>query len=118
MPTVALRKKSGGIQPIAVGCTLCHLVTKIASRLVRDEMAFLLAPKQLGFGVRGGAEAAAHAARRFLSKMPADHTVVKLDFQNAFNSIYWDKLLEATRDLVPDIFPFIHTAYSSFSHLH
>ena len=50
-------------------------------------MASLIAPKQQGFVVQGGAEAVVHAARRFLSKVPADHAVVKLDFQNAFNSV-------------------------------
>ncbi len=52
---VALKKKSGGVRPIAVGCTLRRLVAKIASRKVSDDMAELLAPRQLGFGVRNGA---------------------------------------------------------------
>ena len=70
------------------------------SRLVRDERTSHLGPKQLGFGVRGGAEAAVHAHLR-------------LEFLNAFNSIYWDSLLEATQDVTPDIFAFVHTAYCS-----
>ena len=114
---VALRKRSGGVRPIAVGCTLRRLIAKVASRMVRDEMAQLLSPRQLGYGVRGGAEAAVHAARRFLAKMAANYACVKLDFQNAFNSIHRDKMLEATRDLAPDIFPFVHSSYSSPSHL-
>ena len=77
---VALHNKTGGVWPIAVGCTLCRLVAKVASRLVRDEMVSLLGPRQLGSGLRGGAEAAVHAARRFLSKMAADHVVTKMDF--------------------------------------
>ena len=67
--------------------------------MVRDEMAQLLSPRQLGYGVRGGGEAAVHAARRFLAKMAANHAFVKLDLQNAFNSIHRDKMLQATRDL-------------------
>ena len=51
---VALRKESGGVRPIAVGCTLRRLCAKVASRMVRDEMADLLSPRQLGFGVPGG----------------------------------------------------------------
>ena len=54
----ALTRKCGGIRPIAVGCTLRRLVAKVAANKVRDEMSFLLAPRQLGFGVKGGAEAA------------------------------------------------------------
>ena len=54
----------GGVRPIAVGCTLRRLVAKIAGQLVVDEMAELLSPRQLGYGVRGGAEAAVHACRQ------------------------------------------------------
>ncbi len=54
------------MRSIAEGCTLRRLVAKIASRKVSREMSELLAHRQLGFGVRGGAEAAVHAARRFL----------------------------------------------------
>ena len=82
---VALRKKCGGVRPIAVGCSLRRLVAKVACKQVAVEMAELLAPRQLGFGVCGGSEAAVHAARRFLSTMGEDQAVVKLDFTNAFN---------------------------------
>ena len=41
---VALQKKSGGVHPIAVGCTLCRLVSKIAGHRVREDMAILLSP--------------------------------------------------------------------------
>ena len=109
---VALRKKAGGVRPIAVGCTLHHFVAKVASRMVRDEMVPLLSPKQLGYGVKGGAEAAVHATRSFLSSLAVGCAVVKLDFQIAFISIHRDKMLEATCDLVPEIFPFVHSSYS------
>ena len=46
-----LNKKGGGIRPIAVGCTLRRLVAKLAGRMVVGEMANLLAPRQLGYGV-------------------------------------------------------------------
>ena len=51
---VALEKPGGGVRPIAVGCTLRRLVAKIAGQLVVDEMAELLSPRQLGYGVRVG----------------------------------------------------------------
>ena len=56
-------------------------MAKVVSRLVRDEMALLLSPKQLGFGVCGGAEAAVHAAWRFLSEMATDDATVNQCFQ-------------------------------------
>lgn len=54
------------MRPIAAGCTLRRLVAKIAGYLMVDEMAELLSPRQLGYGIRGGAEAAVHAARKFV----------------------------------------------------
>ena len=36
--------------------------------------------------------------------MAADHSVMNLDFQTAFTSISLDKMLETTRDFVPNIF--------------
>lgn len=110
---VALEKKSGGVRPIAVECTLRRLVAKVAGLSVVVDMTALLAPRQLGYGVRGGAEAAVHAARKFLSNMDPDHALVKLDFRNAFNSIHRDSMLEAVRDLSPTIYPFVHSVYSS-----
>ena len=61
----ALHKKDGGICPIAVSCTLRRLVAKLAAGKVKEELTSLLAPQQLGFGIKGGAEAAVHAARMY-----------------------------------------------------
>ena len=110
---VALQKKSGGVRPIAVGCTLRRLVAKVAGFMVVEDMAALLAPRQLGYGVKGGAEAAVHAARKFLSNMDPDCAFVKLDFRNAFNCIRRDCMLQAVCDLAPTIYPFVHSLYSA-----
>ena len=48
---VALEKKSGGVRPIAVGCTLRRLVAKLAGNMVVEDMAGLLSPRQLGYGI-------------------------------------------------------------------
>ncbi len=57
---VALETESGEVWPILVDCTLRRLVAKVASYLVQDEMTLLLLPRQLGYGVRGRAEAVIH----------------------------------------------------------
>ncbi len=114
---VALEKKSGGIRRIAMGCTLRRLVAKIAGQMVVEDMANLLSLRQLGYGVRNGAEAAVHATRRFVMDMEDDHAFLKLDFRNAFNSIRRDKVLEAVQDLCPDIYPLFHSSYSAPSSL-
>lgn len=54
---IALSKPEGGVRPIAVGCTLRHLVGKCASQSIREAMGDLLSPLQLGYGTPLGAEA-------------------------------------------------------------
>ena len=103
----AFHKKDGGIRPIAVSCTLRRLVAKIAVSKVREELASLLAPWQLGVCIKGGAEAAVHTARMYAG----DHWIVKLDFKNAFNSLRRDKMLLAVSDLAPALYPFVHSSY-------
>ena len=65
----------------------------------------------------GGCEAAVHAARLYLLNLNPNHVLLKLDFRNAFNSVRRDKMLEAVQDLAPELFPFVHSAYSSPSSL-
>ena len=113
----ALNKKDGGVHPIVVGGTLRCFEAKVASRAVRERMGLLLAPLQLGFGTSMGTEAAAYAARTYLNHLPLDHTLVKLDFKNAFNTIRRDKMLEAARESIPELFPFVFSCYFSPSTL-
>ena len=80
-------------------------------------MADLLSPRQIGFGVKGGIEAAVHAARLFLDRMPTVEAFVKLDFRNAFNSIHRDKMLASVLSLCPSFYPFVYSSYSSPSSL-
>ena len=69
------------------------------------KMGLLLSAVQLGFGTPLGAEAAAHAVWLY-------SVLVKLDFKNAFNSIRRDKMLEAVKQHIPELFPFINSCHS------
>ena len=62
----AIRKKDGGIRPIAVGSTIRRLSVKVGSRPVVRALGEDLRPVQLGVSTSGGCEAAAHAARRYV----------------------------------------------------
>ena len=115
---IALNKKDGGVRPIAVGCTLRRMVAKTASASVMSRMGLMLAPLQLGYGTKLGAEAAVHATRLYLADMPPSHVLLKLDFKNAFNSVRRDKMLEATKRAAPEIFPLVYSTYSTSSSLH
>ena len=41
----------------------------------------------------------------------------KLDYKNAFNTLRRDKMLSAVLEFAPDLFPFVHSAYSEPSFL-
>ena len=72
----------------------------------------MLSPTQLGVGIKGGAEAAVHATRRYLQEMPKENLVAKLDFRNAFNSLMRNQMLDAIARVAPEIYSFCHSAYS------
>jgi len=72
----------------------------------------ILAPKELGFGVQGGAEICVHATRRFLENMIPGQVFIKIDFKNAFNNIWRDSMLEVVQNYFPQLLPFVLSSYS------
>ena len=54
---LAIAKKTGGIRPIAVGYIWRRLAAKVACSHVKEAATALLAQRQLGFDIPGGAEA-------------------------------------------------------------
>ena len=105
-----MEKKTGGIRPIVVGYVWRRLTAKCASAHAIESLADYLNPLQVGVGVAGGCEAAVHATRRFLSTMPADNIIVKLDFSNAFNSLHREYMLECVSEVIPELYKFCHLA--------
>lgn len=61
------------------------------------------------------AQAAVHAATQFM-KYLGSNCVLKLEFQGAFNSLHWDKMLEVFQSSSPILF-FHSTTYTSPSTL-
>ena len=110
---LAFGKPDGGVRPIAIGNTLRRMIAKIACSSVYVLAADILAPVQLGVGVRGGAEVAVQAARSFLSSMSASEGLVKLDFSNAFNCVSRDAVIKAVAELIPSLTPFVICSYSN-----
>jgi hypothetical protein len=113
----ALKKKDGGMRPIAVGSTLRRLAGKIVSRRVMESMGDLLRPTQLGYGTRGGAEVVVHATRSFMSNTKETQVLLKLDFKNAFNTISRDKMLWEVREHIPQYYSFVWQMYRNSSKL-
>src|SRR6218665_148072 len=108
----ALRKKYVGLRPIAIGYKWRHLASKCANAHAIAQLYNYFAPMQLGVGTPGGCEAAAHAARRFLTDLPSGSVLVKLDFSNAFNCLNRVEMLTAVSEQIPELYPYCHLANS------
>jgi len=89
---IALSKKDGGVRPIVVGQSLRRLASKLVNSYATEILSSTFSPIQLGVGITGGAEAAVHAARRYVEHLDPDFVIVKLDFRNAFNTIRRDTM--------------------------
>ena len=115
---IAFDKKKIDVRPIAVGLVWRRLAGKIVCFHVHDSLSETLRPIQLGFGVKGGAEALIHAVR-CLAK--AKHTkpmvILKFDFRNAFNMLFRKFLLTEVNEICPEMFAMIQQSYSCFSNL-
>lgn len=112
----ALRKKSGGLRPIAVGSVYRRLAARIGARHMSSLLGAELRPVQLGVGTRLGCEAAVHATRRFIeanSGTDAPQVLVKVDVSNAFNTVRRDVFLNRIRERCPEIFPLAYQGYSA-----
>ena len=111
----ASKKKDGSIRPIAVGNVFRRLAAKVGCYAVSRAVSHELLPIQLGVSVKGGAEAAVHAVRTFITNNidSSDHKVIgKLDMMNAFNSVRRDHVLQTCLDRTPEIAKLSFLAYS------
>ena len=111
----AIRKKDGGIRPIAVGSTIKILSVKVGSRPVVRALRVELRPVQLGYSTSRECEAAAHAARRYVRDCCHRSVLLKMkiDMRNAFNSLRKDSFLSVARVRTPGLYNFLWQAYSS-----
>lgn len=116
---VALPKRDGGLRPIAVGDTLRRLVGKCLAHSVKEQAQARLEPTQVGVGTPGGAEAVIHVVRDWFRRHSTDPTRValKIDMENAFNSIDRQAILEAVRAFSPTLVPWADFTYGGDSSL-
>ncbi|KAJ8719299.1 hypothetical protein PYW08_011474 [Mythimna loreyi] len=106
----ALRKKDGGIRPIAVGTTYRRLAAKICCKFYGEAVSKKFQPLQLGFGSKGGCEAAVHALSTYLNSNLGE-VILKVDIKNAFNSVNRDTLLAESKKEIPQIYSFLWQCY-------
>ena len=110
---MALLKPSGGVRPIAVGEVLPRLTAKCMMHVVRAEALAYFRPAQAGVAVKSGAEAAIHTLRAWVGRHAGstDSVAVKVDFQNAFNTISRDAVLREAREPFPAVARWVTWCY-------
>ena len=73
-------------------------------------------PHQVGVGTPKGGEGAVHALRAYLADKSSENKVVlKIDMENAFNTIRRDKILHLVKSKIPKIYNFIYQCYAEDS---
>ena len=81
---------------------------------IRQKLSGLLQPT-LSWSRHLWGEVSVCATRRFLSTMPSDNNIVKLNFSNAINSLHRDYMLEHVSEVIPELGKFCHLAYEDHS---
>jgi hypothetical protein len=114
----ALKKKDGGIRPIAIGNIFRRLAAKIGCYKLQSDLHSYLTPNQLGVATKLGCESCIHSVRTYVHN-PENFgkILLKIDFSNAFNSIERDSMLQQVKDKTPSLFPFLNQCYREPSHL-
>ena len=95
-----------------MGNTLRRLAVKVGSKPISVSIGESLRPVQLGYSTKGGCEAAAHAARRYIEGAQHRRVVFKIDMVNAFNSLRRDVFLAAARERARGLYRLLWQAYS------
>ena len=109
-PLYPLKKKDGGVRPIAVGEVLRRLVSRACCAEVKAD-SFFLSMGQVGVGVKGGAEAAVQAVRLALEHA-SDSVTLKVDFENAFNAVDRHAILKELEANFPQLVSWFRFCYS------
>ena len=100
-----------------MGGTLRRLITKVSLKPISQDLGEYLRPSQLGYASSGGGEAAAHAARHYLTSTNKNKVYLKLDIKNAFNCLNRDIFLQRVKEKIPSLYNLFWQAYSKPSHL-
>ena len=112
---IPLKKKDGGVRPVAVGEVLRRVVGKCLLRHpnVADQVKSLQ-PLQLGVGVPMACPIIAHGLRRAVNELPVtgDWAILQVDVSNAFNTVARSAIMAGARDFVPAVIPWMQFCYS------
>ncbi|GJR40673.1 putative reverse transcriptase domain-containing protein [Tanacetum coccineum] len=119
-PLTPLVKPGGGIRPIAVGTIWRRLVSKVCATTIGHSLDTYLNDLQFGVGVSGGGEAILHAVNRLIEDRNDDIglSMLLVDFQNAFNLVDREIMLQEVRIRCPAISHWVEFCYSNPARLY
>lgn len=111
---IPIMKKDSGIRPVAVGDIFRRIAIKSGSMVSKDKLISHLEPHQLGIGIQHASEAIIHSTARMVELYGHDNqfALMKVDFENAFNNINRDILLERFSSVVPGLYNWFEYCYS------
>jgi hypothetical protein len=115
---ISIKKKCGGIRPIAMGNIFRRIVAKIICKRISGEAGNILRPHQLGCATKAGGEAIIHAIRseiNFHAENSSDQILLKIDCINAFNLIKRSEFIKAFSSKFPSYYNFIWQCYKDDS---
>ena len=98
--------------------TFGRLSAKCAGYHVFESRQSRYGNRQVGVGTKRGAELASHVFRCLIeSTQPKENVILKIDSENAFNSINRQFMLEKVFEIHPEVYKYSHSAYSQPSFL-
>ena len=108
---IPLNDEKGKIKAIPIGCTLRRLASKCAVNKVKQSMRSFLVPHQLGFGIPHGLDSVVHCSRIFWENLKPEQIMLKVNFDNAFNSLYRACALNAVKECFPELLAYSYSSY-------
>jgi len=115
---IPLKKKNGKIRPIAVDNIFIRICGKAISLLSKKTVGEQLLPIQYGIGIRGGCEMIVHTTANWITQLLSEGTggkkvIIKLDLQNAFNTIDRDAIRRGIAKYSPELLTYYNWAYGT-----
>ena len=106
------------VMSIAVGNTFRQLSAKCAGYHVSESRLARYGNRQIGVGNKRCAELVSNVFRYLIENpQPKENVILKVDFENAFNSINRQFMLEKISETHPEDYKYSHSAYSQPSFL-
>ena len=114
---MALEKKDGGLRPIAMGEIVRRIVGKSLCKDAKQASENYFWPRQVGVGSPLGADSAVHTVRQWSQRNSGNSSkvIVKLDFENAFNTIDRAAALSELRTQFPSLARWAQWCYGAHS---